>query len=836
MEETYYLGVSDPLNLYGVCKVWHTGVLKVLVGSENRLLSAMALESGERLKWFFEQESILSLPEKSQVISIASANPLMIGKRNSGEGNGKIARRCLIGVTYSIPAPVPENPPPEPEATPVAKPPPSRPVGPNNSFVSRILQIARPPPQAPTKPTESTPQVLTPSRFFFSILGANSFETDHWSTIVQDNITFELPYVPFVLAKYAPPNSSSVLFMLSGSDRKLHIFNQHADVDPEDAESAADTPIEGSNQDEKSKPENHAPASLHLPLLEYYPSPVVSIDVLDALDGQIHVVAGCQDGSVVLSSGDSSGALTRHITTCLDGPITSVKIYQVARNRWRGTGTMIPTENDQTNPKSTTHPSIRRLHKHIHRSSQNKDPSSPSSISSPLMSRQAPSNPSQAKIEVPDSSSDSSSRNGTFSPDSPIQGGHSAGVTKEEKNEFGINIVVASAIGFAAVFRNVTENDFNDFHLLPDSDKHDAVLGIAVGDVDQDGHTEILLGTYGQRVLAYAETKGKGPTSSTSSIPSTSNQPASTPKRTNSSNSAAPLRSSNSKSSVISSSSTFSPYNQGLRSEITQSTTNQGLFGATQSSASILGPSAPRSPLAPSNDTKPSHGLRDASSSIRDVRDGVIEGDEDASLRGAVSSGSKGLSSVGMGFAKILDEKKQEYMRENVVSSVSDLAKMGAPSNSTMNTAGREIEQGFPSGSILGFQGTVQVEIEPPTQTHCFSLLWRKSFNDPVYQIMCDDFFQDGSMVVIASTMYGIHLLRSDSQNVSLKANRRLQLLSDIIKLERQLYRLEKTHTKSISNSSGLGGGLTSPPPSEPPSQGPSPSPSSSDLSVPTNI
>lgn len=77
-----------------------------------------------------------------------------------------------------------------------------------------------------------------------------------------------------------------------------------------------------------------------------------------------------------------------------------------------------------------------------------------------------------------------------------------------------------------------------------------------------------------------------------------------------------------------------------------------------------------------------------------------------------------------------------------------------------------------------------------------FSLLWHRGFTHPVYQIMCDDFVHDGTVVAIVSTLYGIHLLRSDFENAASKAQRRLALLSDIIKLERQLYRHEKTLTK----------------------------------------
>ena len=64
---------------------------------------------------------------------------------------------------------------------------------------------------------------------------------------------------------------------------------------------------------------------------------------------------------------------------------------------------------------------------------------------------------------------------------------------------------------------------------------------------------------------------------------------------------------------------------------------------------------------------------------------------------------------------------------------------------------------------------------------------------------MCDDFVHDGTNSVITSTLYGIHLLRCDIDGTAAKAQRRLSLLSDIIKLERQLYRQERQKSKEAA-------------------------------------
>lgn len=978
MDESHFLGVANPLNLYGICKVWHTGVLKVLVASENVLLSAMALEDEGSLSWIFENEAILRLPERAQVISVATANPLMIDRAGGSETTSKPQRRCLVGVTYCIPPAPQEIPPPEPEPAPVVRAAPVRPTGSTSSFVS-VLQAARPPPQAPAKPTESAPATAVPPRFFFSILGANSFENDHWSTIVQDSVTFELPYAPFVLAKYAPPNSSSVLFMLSGADRKLHIFNQHADVDADDTQNGDLGKVQDDTARASAEKLNRSSASLKLPLLDQYPSPVVSIDILDAMDGKLYVIVGCQDGSIVLTSGDSSGVVCSHVSTSLDGPITSVKIYQIARNRSRGSEQLVPAENDQNTNKSG-HPSVRRLAKHIHRNTFSTASSGAST-------------PGEAH-----SAGDESSTHGT-----PVE--------KVTRNEFAINVVVASAVGFAAVFRNVAEQDFGDFQLLPDSDKHDAVLGLAVSDIDHDGHVEILIGTYGQRLLAYAETKGKHSHSrrlATTNTSSTANNTTSNLSKSNlaqtvhtrtlsqshvsplaphhadslhgtsshlqkpptlqslqtqtktllqpvhpvdahtalahphSSSSQrdlqaqspdahsapilTPLHDDSKTERSAASSSTQTPLStlKTARDELSATNGNMGaLTGSheeatqatevvqvgghrsalTASSSAILPlTNIQRDPIdVTSRDTDaqnntPKAGMlspmeRESNLHIAGVSPDVmplsnatldtpdVEG-EDGPLKNrrrelmtagrikldsiaatpqspSSQDGTPSLNSadnsklgnldattpsshtteasqaiseddpsrdVGARFAAMVDRKNEDYRRENVVVSV-------FPANTTHRGASNAAQQSSTSNTIVDFRNHAPQPAETssilptptrsliehsvaehatfleearlnspsPLETNYFSLLWHRSFNHPIYQIMCDDFVHDGTTSVIASTLYGVHLLRCDFEGTVAKAQRRLQLLSDIVKLERQLYRQERQRVKDAT-------------------------------------
>lgn len=73
--------------------------------------------------------------------------------------------------------------------------------------------------------------------------------------------------------------------------------------------------------------------------------------------------------------------------------------------------------------------------------------------------------------------------------------------SEEETPE--LNILVLSALIPATVYRDVLNNGLKDPLFLPDSHKFDAVLTGCILDIDFDGENEILIGTYGQEVLAY---------------------------------------------------------------------------------------------------------------------------------------------------------------------------------------------------------------------------------------------------------------------------------------------------------------------------------------------
>ncbi|XP_063957904.1 KICSTOR complex protein kaptin-like [Lytechinus pictus] len=82
-----------------------------------------------------------------------------------------------------------------------------------------------------------------------------------------------------------------------------------------------------------------------------------------------------------------------------------------------------------------------------------------------------------------------------------------------------LNILITSAVEVAVVYRNVLKEGFQNQTLLPQSDLFDCALCTCVADLDWDGQNELLIGTYGQALLAY---KYISPESA--NIPSTNEQ------------------------------------------------------------------------------------------------------------------------------------------------------------------------------------------------------------------------------------------------------------------------------------------------------------------------
>lgn len=78
-------------------------------------------------------------------------------------------------------------------------------------------------------------------------------------------------------------------------------------------------------------------------------------------------------------------------------------------------------------------------------------------------------------------------------------------ILPDRRTDCPINLLVGGAVGYAMVFRNILLEQLNDMHLLPESDRYDSVL---CGEYVYSPITKenlILIGTFGQKILAYEE-------------------------------------------------------------------------------------------------------------------------------------------------------------------------------------------------------------------------------------------------------------------------------------------------------------------------------------------
>ncbi|XP_056020542.1 KICSTOR complex protein kaptin-like [Ostrea edulis] len=88
-----------------------------------------------------------------------------------------------------------------------------------------------------------------------------------------------------------------------------------------------------------------------------------------------------------------------------------------------------------------------------------------------------------------------------FSPPSFLK---SDNIPPPYKNEVPVfHLLVVSALSPAVVHRDVLNKQLKDRLILPGSNSYDIPLCVCVMDVDFDGQNELLVGTYGQELLAY---------------------------------------------------------------------------------------------------------------------------------------------------------------------------------------------------------------------------------------------------------------------------------------------------------------------------------------------
>lgn len=88
--------------------------------------------------------------------------------------------------------------------------------------------------------------------------------------------------------------------------------------------------------------------------------------------------------------------------------------------------------------------------------------------------------------------------------------------SKFELGGDGVSLMVGCAVEMAAVFTDVQNEGLSCGLALPKSDRHDSVLCVCTADLDWDGEQELIVATYGQRLLVYKQLQDDAATSSLS--------------------------------------------------------------------------------------------------------------------------------------------------------------------------------------------------------------------------------------------------------------------------------------------------------------------------------
>jgi hypothetical protein len=74
-----------------------------------------------------------------------------------------------------------------------------------------------------------------------------------------------------------------------------------------------------------------------------------------------------------------------------------------------------------------------------------------------------------------------------------------------------------------------------------------------------------------------------------------------------------------------------------------------------------------------------------------------------------------------------------------------------------------------------------------------YRLVWLRNFVHPIYDFASDDFTNDGLHDLVVCTMFGLHLMQSDLRAARDKVVRRLKLVAEITKLEKEIEEAKKT-------------------------------------------
>jgi len=278
-----------------------------------------------------------------------------------------------------------------------------------------------------------------------------------------------------------------------------------------------------------------------------------------------------------------------------------------------------------------------------------------------------------------------------------------------------IHLLVTSALDPALVFWDVVESGMSKTHPLPYSNSQDVVLCSCVTDIDFDGENEILIGTYGQVLLAYKFIQEEPPTAVATSTPFQSNR-----------------------------------------------------FDTPFQSPTPIGFTP--NPTPPGDMDKPSRGDSSLDHEKNDQRrrhKSVAALLDSSGGLGRLDHHDRHKSDE---LSALLDASLKDSQMARLVRSQENLA-IASPSSRSVYFA--TPDHMVSSELSLSNGNFPQLSTEYP----CYRLTSTKRFSDPVMGLACEDVMGDGMLDLVVLTLKGMHIMQPDLNEVSQLVLERLNLL-----------------------------------------------------------
>ncbi|EGG19027.1 hypothetical protein DFA_02270 [Cavenderia fasciculata] len=319
---------------------------------------------------------------------------------------------------------------------------PHQPLQPQPSSSSSSSQQTTP----QKSPTSQTPNQSSPLLQSSNIVTNNLVKTQN---IYLDFVPYQLIHTTCNIVS-GQNNKNQQVFLLSGSDEKIHLYhlNEHNEY------------IEGD-------------LSKYFPEMVNLPSLALKIEIVYYLNYRL-VAIGFQSGYLQLTITNLDNNNVTTDSYYFDGPVQAISIFS--------------DKND--------------IHFDKYQQQQSTTP--------PIISSQSTSNGSKLKMK---STIDSSYLNDLIlkmkeekekeKDNQETNYTRDQNEQEEEEEVPKLNLLAASVIGYAMIFRNILNNQLKEPALLDHSDSFDSLTCVEVFDIDGDGENELIIGSYSRELLVY---------------------------------------------------------------------------------------------------------------------------------------------------------------------------------------------------------------------------------------------------------------------------------------------------------------------------------------------